>query len=105
MSIEEFTTLRVNSLIDAGHKEDIDSTIEHIEKGDILEYLQEKYNTEIITKPEHEHVNNKLLEFVNAFSKGDIRGKYSVENNGLCLIITALNVFKYKDPDETDEVK
>lgn len=87
----EYPTLLINHLIDEGAKEEIDLIVKKCEDETVIDYLADKYKVPGLSDfARKQETEERLKDFVRAYTKDDFRRKYLVENNGLNLIIAAL---------------
>ena len=82
---------RSNALVDHGVTASLDEVHQHIEQGDIIEWVSEKgADMSILLSGEMDDVKSevvRLLQEVSGAFQGRERRKLGVENNGLCLLI------------------
>ncbi|MGG2061663.1 hypothetical protein [Priestia megaterium] len=80
----------INSLIDNGAKEDIDSIADKCLDRTLFDYLGDKYeDEELKVFARREEAEVFLEDFFHTFTDSDYRRKFGVTNNGLNLLVAA----------------
>lgn len=88
--------LEIIVLISSGEKEPIDIIEDHLGKGDIIEYLQNKYCHKFFIPFDNSMYDNKMLNryFSNydGFIQGNERRKYGIQqqDDGLLMILALM---------------
>jgi hypothetical protein len=92
-----FLILNLNSLVDRDlHKGvSLEEAKQHIECGDVLGWLEEKYGVDMDLsiyrdRPSAKEITEGLRQILGGYS-GRERRKWGVENNGICLLIAWVN--------------
>jgi len=90
-----FFILGLNHLVDQGNSLTFDEVHDHIERGDVIEWLDKRFAGNIDLsiyrgRPEAQEIAKGLQAIHGAYAGAENR-KWGVQRNGLCLLIAWVN--------------
>ena len=90
-----FLVLQLNAEVDAGRTATLAEVHQHISAGDLFEWLKQRFpqmDLSVNTAPGRDGAGIvSELQALQGGYRGSERGKWGVENNGLCLLIAWVN--------------